>query len=108
MLATATAMHAATVDFSVVSVPEESGLELTKISVNSDFVCLPKVKRTGKRVDWFTNRVLSLMPNTNNIAYLSVSQQHDQHISERPCETRLFAPAHKPHGSDRFLLLARR
>ncbi len=71
MLATATAMHAATVDFSVVSVPEESGLELTKISVNSDFVCLPKVKRTGKRVDWFTNRVLSLMPNTNNIAYLS-------------------------------------
>lgn len=71
MLIAPTGIQAATVDYSVVSVPEESGLELTKISANSDFVCLPSVKRSGKRVDWFSNRVLALVPNTDNIAYLS-------------------------------------
>lgn len=71
ILMPAIGMQAATVDYSIVSVPEESGLELTKISANNDFVCLPLVKRSGKRINWFSNRVLALMPNTDNIAYLS-------------------------------------
>lgn len=65
------AIQAVTIDYSVVSVPEESGLELTKISSNNDQVCLPKVRRSGKHLDWFSNRVLCTMPGTDNIAYLS-------------------------------------
>ena len=34
------------VDYSVVSVPEESGAELMKITKESDYVCMPLVKRS--------------------------------------------------------------
>lgn len=67
----AVAIQAVTIDYSVVSVPEESGLELTKISSNNDQVSLPKVKRSGKHINWFSNRVLCTMPGNDNIAYLS-------------------------------------
>lgn len=59
------------VDYSVVSVPEEGGLELTKISKNSDHVCLPEVRRDGNSIQWFSNRVLAMVPGKEEIAYLS-------------------------------------
>jgi len=59
------------VDYSVVAVPEETGLELTKISGKGDAVCLPQVKRRGQSIDWFSNRVLAPIPNSNEMAYLS-------------------------------------
>lgn len=63
--------HAQKVDYSVVSVPEESGLELTKISKNADNVCMPVVRRTGKSIQWFSNRVIAMVPGSDEIAYLS-------------------------------------
>lgn len=48
------------VDYSVVSVPEEAGVEFRRITSASDLVCMPMVKRQGKDVQWFTNRVLDL------------------------------------------------
>ncbi|MBD5251701.1 MAG: hypothetical protein HDS49_01525 [Bacteroides sp.] len=59
------------VDFSVVAVPEESGLEMTRISKNSDAVAMPVVKRSGTKINWFSNRVLAPVPGGQNIAYLS-------------------------------------
>lgn len=62
------------VDYSTVSVPEENGLELMKITRESDYVCFPKVKRTSNGVDWITNRILAVSPDGQSIAYLSVRE----------------------------------
>lgn len=59
------------VDYSVVSVPEESGTEFTKITSNHDYVCMPTVKRTGNSINWHSNRTLDVSKNGESIAYLS-------------------------------------
>lgn len=63
---------AQTVDYSVVFVPEESNLELMKVTRESDYVCLPPVKRSSDQISWLTNRILAVSPNGNDIAYLSL------------------------------------
>ena len=62
---------AVTVDYSVTSVPEETGLELVKISQESDYVCMPSVSRQKNGVNWFTNRILALSPTGDDMAFLS-------------------------------------
>lgn len=59
------------VDYSVVSVGEESGLDFTKITNDGDGVCLPQVKRSSRGVDWYTSRILDVSPDGQSIAYLS-------------------------------------
>lgn len=59
------------VDFSVVSVPEEMGIEFRKITNVNDNVCLPEAKRSRDRIQWFSNRVLAMTPDGESIAYLS-------------------------------------
>lgn len=62
---------AQSVDYLVVSVPEESGADLTKISQNTDCVCMPEVKRSRKGINWLSNRILDISKTGNNIAFLS-------------------------------------
>ena len=64
-------MSAQKVDYSVVSVPEESGTEFTQISQPTDYVCMPEVKRSGRGVGWFSNRILDISADGTQIAYLS-------------------------------------
>lgn len=59
------------VDYSVVSVPEESGTEFTQISQTTDYVCMPEIKRNKKGLNWFSNRILDISLDGNSIAYLS-------------------------------------
>lgn len=59
------------VDYSVVSVPEESGIDFTQITTDNDYVCMPEVKRSGNTINWLTNRILDISDKGNNIAYLS-------------------------------------
>lgn len=59
------------VDFSVVSVNEESGLEFTRITSDNDYVCMPLVKRSGKNANWLTNKILDISKDGNQLAYLS-------------------------------------
>lgn len=59
------------VDYSVVSVPEEAGAELIKITSASDYVCMPLVQRRGERIDWLTNRILDVSISGTHLAYLS-------------------------------------
>lgn len=59
------------VDYSVVSVPEESGTEFTKISSQNDYVCMPIVQRTSRGINWFSNRILGVSVDGSSIAYLS-------------------------------------
>lgn len=59
------------VDYSVVSVGEESGIDFTKITNDGDGVCLPEVSRTNRGVNWYTNRILDVTPDGQSIAYLS-------------------------------------
>lgn len=60
-----------TVDYSVVYVNEESGINFTRVSNDNDYVCLPIVKRSRNGVDWLTNRILDISKDGQNIAYLS-------------------------------------
>ena len=51
---------AQSVDYSVVSVPEESGTDFTQISQTTDYVCVPEVKRSNRGIGWFSNRILDI------------------------------------------------
>lgn len=59
------------VDYSVVAVDEEIGLELTRISSDNDYVYMPIVKRSGEKVNWLTNRVINITPDGRKIAYIA-------------------------------------
>ncbi len=59
------------VDYSVVSVPEESGTEFTQISLSTDYVCMPEVRRSARGIGWFSNRILDIPKDGSQIAYLS-------------------------------------
>ncbi len=63
--------HAQTVDYSVVSVPEEAGADFMKMTKESDYVCMPQVRRSGNRLDWFTNRIIYTSKDGRSIAFLS-------------------------------------
>lgn len=63
--------YAQKVDYSVVSVPEESGTKFTQISLPTDMVCMPTVKRTYNGIGWFSNRILDISKDGTQIAYLS-------------------------------------
>lgn len=64
-------LQAQQVDYSIVSVPEESGIDFMQISTPSDYVCMPIVKRSTGRIDWLSNRILDIPIDGNRIAYLS-------------------------------------
>lgn len=65
-------VQAQQVDYSVVSVPEESGNQFICITSDADCVCMPIVKRNGsKHIDWLSNRILDISINGQDIAYLS-------------------------------------
>lgn len=64
-------VHAQKVDYSVVSVPEESGTKFTQISLPTDMVCMPEVRRTASGIGWFSNRILDISKDGTQIAYLS-------------------------------------
>ena len=59
------------VDYSVVAVPEESGIEFVQITSSNDYVCLPLVKRSPNSINWLSNRILDISKDGKNIAYLS-------------------------------------
>ncbi len=59
------------VDYSIVSVPEESGVDFVKITKESDYVCMPQVKRNRNGIDWLSNTILGITRRGQAIAYLS-------------------------------------
>jgi len=61
----------AQVDYSVVTVNEESGINYTRITSDNDYVCMPQVKRSGHNVNWLTNRILDISVDGTQLAYLS-------------------------------------
>ena len=61
----------AQVDYSVVYVNEESGVEFTPITTANDYVCMPIVKRSGARVNWLSNKIIDVSVDGAQLAYLS-------------------------------------
>lgn len=59
------------VDYSIVSVQEESGIEFTPITSASDYVCMSIVRRSSMSLDWLSNRILDISRDGTHIAYLS-------------------------------------
>lgn len=64
-------LNAQYVDYSVVSVPEESGIDFTQITSDNDYVCMPIVQRTSNSINWLSNRILDISKDGKQIAYLS-------------------------------------
>lgn len=61
----------AQVDYSVVSVNEEAGIDFTCITSENDYVCMPQVKRSGGKIDWQSNRIIDISIDGSQLAYLS-------------------------------------
>ena len=61
----------AQVKYSVVQVNEEAGINLTKITNDNDYVCMPKVKKSKVGIQWLTNRILDISVDGGQLAYLS-------------------------------------
>lgn len=61
----------AQVDYSVVYVSEESGIEFTRITSENDYVCMPNVTRRASSVSWLTNRIIDVSVDGTQLAYLS-------------------------------------
>ena len=59
------------VDYSVVYVPQESGIQFTCMTSDNDMVCMPTVKRSKTGVSWLTNRILDISLDNTQLAYLS-------------------------------------
>lgn len=64
-------MTYAQVDYSVVQVNEESGINFTQITTDNDYVCMPEVKRTRKDINWLSNHILDISVDGTQLAYLS-------------------------------------
>ncbi len=64
--------QAQSVDYSVVSVPEEAGIDFTRITSAGDYVCMPEVCRSSRGINWLSNRVLDISADGTTIAYLSM------------------------------------
>lgn len=60
-----------TVDYSVIFVPQESGVEFTQITSDNDYVCMPIVKRSGAKVTWLTNRIIAISKNDQSLYFIS-------------------------------------
>lgn len=63
---------AQSVDYSVVYVPEETSLDLVKITKDGDYVCMPEVRRSRNGVAWLTNKIIDISPDGKNLAFLSL------------------------------------
>lgn len=63
--------NAQQVDYSVVSVPEESGIDFLQVTNSGDYVCMPTVKRTRQGFNWLSNRIIDISTTGTHIAYLS-------------------------------------
>lgn len=61
----------AQVDYSVVQVNEESGINFTQITSDNDYVCMPEVKRSSRSINWLSNRILDISVDGSQLAYLS-------------------------------------
>lgn len=63
--------NAQSVDYSVVSVPEESGLDIMQVSSANDYVSMPTIARTKRGFSWSYDRVLDVSYDGKSIAYIS-------------------------------------
>jgi len=63
--------RALTVDYTVLSVNEEAGIDFTQITTENDFVAMPQVHRSGNKVIWVTNRIIDISVDGTKLAYIS-------------------------------------
>lgn len=62
---------AQSVDYSVVSVREEAGLDLMKFSSDNDLVAMPSVRRSRTGIQWLVNRIMDISPDGTKLAFVA-------------------------------------
>ena len=63
--------NAQKVDYSIVSVQEETGTDFMQVTGANDYVCMPIVSRKGANLNWLSNRIIDISADGKNIAYVS-------------------------------------
>ena len=64
-------VYAQQVDYSVVSTIEESGINFMQITTDNDCVCMPVVNRSGKSLNWLSNRIIDISLDGKYIGFIS-------------------------------------
>lgn len=64
-------IFAQNVDYTIVSVGEEAGLDFKKVTTDNDYVLMPPVRRFAGRVSWDPRKVISVYAGGGKLAYLS-------------------------------------
>ena len=59
------------VDYSVVSINDESSSDFTCITSDTDYVCMPIVKRKNTNINWLSNKIIDVSVDGTQLAYLS-------------------------------------
>lgn len=70
LMAFAVPAGAQKVDYSGMSVPEETGIDFRRITSDNDHVVMPQVKR-GRTLSWWAGNVVAVSPKGDKLAYLA-------------------------------------
>lgn len=60
---------APTIDLSIRTVPEESGLNFTQYTEESESVAEPVIRKSGGKIDWYAPPLISISPDGEKLAY---------------------------------------
>lgn len=64
-------MEAQRIDYSPTVTEDERDLGIEQMTANEDVVYMPDFKRSSKKVNWLTNRVMNVSPDGKRLAFLS-------------------------------------
>lgn len=71
MLMTTGSLVAQRIDYSPTATENEGDLAIQQMTTDEDAVHMPDVKRSSKKVNWLTNRVVATSPDGKRLAFLS-------------------------------------
>lgn len=64
-------IQAQKIAFQPATTENETDLEIQQMTTDEDKVLMPAVKRSSKKLNWLTNRVIGISPDGKNLAFLS-------------------------------------
>lgn len=85
-------MEAQRIDYSPTVTEDERDLGIEQMTANEDVVYMPDFKRSSKKVNWLTNRVMNVSPDGKRLAFLS-DKDGTMNIFVKEIENGIKSPA---------------
>ncbi len=92
LLITTGSMKAQRIDYSPTVTEDERDLGIEQMTANEDVVYMPDFKRSSKKVNWLTNRVMNVSPDGKRLAFLS-DKDGTMNIFVKEIENGIKSPA---------------